>query len=362
MEFGKILSIFYNIPGISYWKDPRMRKNVSAGPFFDRFWRGRPALPLFRQRFRSATQLPLHIARKIQLPGPVTPKSRFSHLPQIFARAALFLLPAPLLVTFFSIRTFRSFHEESPTQVSSLSANWQTSLDLSTKALSQRPIFPYSIVPGGIRDAHELQKAAAGDSVVARHYSDFRIIQAHTLRLNRPLEMYVSYRKNNQVYWTKNRMLIPAGETLISDGENLARVRCANRLSPIAAKPLAASEPTTEELSDPTFVPPLLAQLLPGEGSEFFPSGAGGGIPAGPLAAKAPGGTSNTPGSPVLPPILGPGVPRLVPNTPVGPPPNNPAPPPPVSTPEPSSFWLLATGVTLAALFTVFSLRRNSSS
>ena len=297
------------------------------------------------------------------MPGPLTPKSRFSHLPRIFARATLFLLPALLLVAFFSIRAFRhSFHEESPTQVSSLSANWQTSFDLSTKSLSQRPIFPYSIVPGGVRDAHELQNAAAGDSVVARHYSDFRIIQSHTLRLNRPLEMYVSYRKNNQVYWTKNRMLIPAGETLISDGENLARVRCANRLSPIAAKPVAASEPTPEELSDPTFVPPLLAQLLPGEGSEFFPTGADGRIPAGPLAAKGPGGISNSPGSPVLPPILGPGVPPLVPHTPVPPPPNNPAPPPPVSTPEPSSFWLLATGAALAALFTVFSLRRNSSS
>jgi hypothetical protein len=340
-----------------------MRKMFPLRLFFEGFWRGRLALSPFLLRFRSATQLPIRIVRKIQLPGPLTSISRFSHLPRIFARAALFLLPAVLLVTFFSIRAFRqSSHEESPTQVSSLSANWQTSLDLSTKSLSQRPIFPYSIVPGGVRDAHELQNAAAGDSVVARHYSDFRIIQAHTLRLNRPLEMYVSYRRNNQVYWTKNRMLIPAGETLISDGENLARVRCANRLSPIAAKPVAASEPTTEELTDPIFVPPLLAQLLPGEGSEFFPSGPDGGIPAGPLAAKGPGGTSNTPGSPVLPPILGPGVPPLVPSTPVGPPPNNPVPPPPISTPEPSSFWLLSTGVVLAALFTVFALRRNSSS
>ena len=337
-------------------------QNASAASVFRPFLARKGLTLSVLLRLRSATQLPPRIVRKIQLPGPMTPKSRFSHLPRIFARAALFLLPAVLLVTFFSIRAFRhSSHEESPTQVSSLSANWQTSLDLSTKSLSQRPIFPYSIVPGGVRDAHELQSAVAGDSVVARHYSDFRIIQAHTLRLNRPLEMYVSYRKNNQVYWTKNRMLIPAGETLISDGENLARVRCANRLSPIAAKPVAASEPTTEELSDPTFVPPLLAQLLPGEGSEFFPSGPNGGIPPSPLAANSPGGTSNTPGSPVLPPILGPGVPPLVPNTPVGPPPNNPAPPPPVSTPEPSSFWMLATGVALAALFTVF-LRRNSSS
>jgi hypothetical protein len=358
---GKYFPSFTTSLGHFYLKHPMMRKMSPLVPFFDRFWRGTLALSPFSQRFGSATQLPLHLVRKIQLPGPVTPKSRFSHLPRIFARSVLFLLPALLLVAFFSIRAFRhSFHEESPTQVPSLSANWQTSLDLSTKSLSQRPIFPYSIVPGGVRDARELQNAAARDSVVAKHYSDFRIIQAHTLLLSRPLKMYVSYRKNNQVYWTKNRMLIPAGETLISDGENLARVRCANRLSPVAAKPVAVSEPTTEELSDPIFVPPLLAQLLPGEGSEFSPTSADG-IPAGPLAAKGPGGISDSLGLPVFPPILGPGVPPLVPHNPVPSPPNNPVPPPPVSTPEPSSFWLLTTGVVLAALFTVFSLRRNSS-
>ena len=38
--------------------------------------------------------------------------------------------------------------------------------------------------------------------------------------------MYVSYRRNNQVFWTRHQMLIPAGETLLSDGENFVRVRC----------------------------------------------------------------------------------------------------------------------------------------
>src|SRR3989442_9311210 len=126
-------------------------------------------------------------------------------------------------------------------------------------------------------------------------------------------------------------MRIAAGKPVIPDEDTLARVLCAKALSRVAANPVAASAPPTEELSEPTFVPPLLAQLLPGEGSEFFPSGPDGGIPAGPLAAKGPGGISNSPGSPVLPPILGPGVPPasvppLVPHNPVPPPPNNPAP------------------------------------
>ena len=287
----------------------------------------------------------------------MTSKSRFSHLPRVFARATLVLLPAVVLATFIAVRVFQSTtHEESRTQISSLSTNWQDSFDLASKSLSQRPIFPYSVVPGGVRDARELQNAADADSVVARHYSDFRISQAKTIQLNRPVAMYVSYRRNNQVYWTKNRMVIPAGETLISDGENLARVRCANRLSPVAAKPVAASEPTMEELSEPAFVPPLLAQMLPGEGSEILPGTPGVAVPAAvPLLAPDPNPASNKKNTPpVLPPILGPGVPPFVPNVP--------PPPPPVSTPEPGSFWLLATSTAVAALFAAFSSRRNGSS
>jgi hypothetical protein len=330
-----------------------MRKMFPLGLLFDRFWRGRLDLPPSFEGFRSAAELPHRMVRKVQLPGPKTPKSRFSHLPRVFARTALVVLPAVLLVTFISMRAFRhAVPERSPTQTSVLSANWQTSLDLSTKSLSQRPIFPYSIIPGGVRDAHELQNAATSDSVVARHYSDFRISQARTIQLNRPLAMYVSYRRKNQVYWTKNRMVIPAGESLIWDGENLARVRCANRLSAIAAKPVAASEPTTEELSEPTFVPPLLAQLLPGEGGEIFPRDPGALLAAGPLAG--PVTTPNAPGLPVLPPILVPGVPPFFASIPV--------PPLPVSTPEPSSFWLLAAGAALTAVFAACSLRRNGSS
>jgi len=331
-----------------------MRKMFPLRRFFDPFRRGRLALgPLFRL-FRSAAQLPLEWARKIQLPGPQIPKSRFSHLPQVFARTALFLVPAVLLVTLITFRALRHAEpEETQTQVSPLSIDWQDSLHLAARSLSQRPVFPFSIVPGGVRDAHELQAAAAADSVVARHYADFRIERAHPIHLNAPVTMYVSYRRNNQVYWTKNRMVIPAGETLLSDGENLARVRCANRLSATAAKPVAANDPTREQLSEPNFVPPLLAQLLPGESNQLFPGAAPGiSAPAVPLIVPGPGSSSNTP--PVLPPILGPGVPPFVPNVP--------PPLPPVSTPEPSSFWLLATSAAIGLLTAALAGRRSAGS
>jgi hypothetical protein len=217
--------------------------------------------------------------------------------------------------------------------------------------VANRPIFPYSIVPGGVRDGRELQTAASNDPLVAQHYSDFHISRARAFRLDHPLAMYVSYRRNNRVFWTRNRMLIPAGETLLSDGDNLARVRCANRLSPVAVKPVAETEPSKEELSEPSYVPPLMAELLPGEGAEMFPGAPGLEALAPPLIPPGPVG-ANTPPPPILPPILLPGSPPIGPLTPG---------PPPVVTPEPGSFSLLIAGALLISLLAALSLRRNGS-
>ena len=293
-------------------------------------------------------------------PGPV--KSRFSHLPRIFARTAMLLVPAALLFAFLTIKLLRySAAQQIHTPVYSQAVNSQDDsqdngapnengqLSLSASSQPRRPIFPYSIVPGGVRDARELQSAASHDPVVAKHYSDFRIAAAQTVRLEKPLEMYVSYRRNNQVYWTRNRMLVPAGETLISDGENLARVRCGNRLSAIAAKPVSVSEPTKEELNAPEFVPPLMADLLPGEGVDFFPGVADGAIPALPLG-PTPGSKTAPPG--LFPPLLPPGVSPFIPNTPVI---------PPVSTPEPGAFTFLFAGAAFVILFAGLALRRSAS-
>jgi hypothetical protein len=297
------------------------------------------------------------------VPEPAAPKSRFSHLPRIFARAALLLIPAALLFTFLTVKLLRySAAEQARLPVNWLALNshgdsqgngtpnQNDQFGLSAASQPRRPIFPYSIVPGGVRDAAELQSAVSHDPVVAQHYSDFRIVAAHTVRLEKPLEMYVSYRRNNQVYWTKNRMLVPAGESVISDGENLARVRCGNRLSAIAAKPVSTTDPTKEELETPEFVPPLMAELLPGEGVDFFPGVPDGAIPALPTG-PIPGSQTPLPG--VFPPLLPPGVPPFLPNTPVT---------PPVSTPEPDAFTFLFAGAAFLILFVSLALRRNGSS
>ena len=265
-------------------------------------------------------------------PAPASPYRN-----EFWFRAPLLLLvPAVLLVTFFAVRHARSRASAvASAPVSSLETSWQAAMDVSSSEApeSRRAVFPYSVIPGGVRDANELQSAATKDPVVAEHYSDFRIARAHTLRLDRPTLMYVSYRLNNHVYWTRNRTTIPAGETLISDGESYARVRCGNRLSPVAALPVSVSEPASEKLENPDWVPPLLANLMPGEGFGDYPYPTN--LPEFPVLPTSGPVASGTP--PVgFPPILPPGV------APPGS--NTNQPPPPISTPEPSALTLLVCG------------------
>ena len=266
--------------------------------------------------------------KNLNPPAPVTQPNRN----RFWFRALLLLLVLDVLwVALFAPHPSHRAEAVPNGPIASLQSNWQTAFDLSTSASpeSRRAVFPYSVIPGGVRDADELRSAAAKDPVVAKHYSDFRIARAHTIRLDRPTAMFVSYRMNNHVYWTRNRITIPAGETLISDGKSYARVRCGNRLSPIAALPVSIAEPPAEKLETPGFIPPLLANLMPSEefGAFPFPNALSGPpvFPGGPIAS----GNPRVGFPPILPPGTTPPGGTIV------------TPPPPVAAPEPGALALL---------------------
>jgi hypothetical protein len=245
-----------------------------------------------------------------------------------------------------------------------------------------RKVYRYSVVPGGVYSTEELAAARRTDPVVNAHYAGFGD-GATVRRLSADMLVYVSYRKANRVYWTTKKHRVCKGESIITDGKNMARTRCGNRLSVSPQQPtLGAHEPgpkafdTTEE--------PLLAALpdgplfLPNEGlppltlpethsgatpdigpvapspsgahadnlaptnyiPELFPI-----LPAGPLFAPFPGvggtgvtgGTGSTTATPAIP------ITPTVPITPVV----------PASIPEPGSWSLLLVGygsLTLPAL------------
>jgi PEP-CTERM motif-containing protein len=120
-----------------------------------------------------------------------------------------------------------------------------------TARRSVRVVYPYSIVPGGVRNPKELLDATAHDPVAARHYAAFDFRKARVVELQESKLVYLSYRMHDKVYWTKKKVSLHKGEKLLTDGKTTARTRCANQVSDQAKPNVSPEEPPAFKFEDP---------------------------------------------------------------------------------------------------------------
>jgi hypothetical protein len=123
-------------------------------------------------------------------------------------------------------------------------------------------VYPYSVVPGGVRNLDELRNAAAHDATVRRHYSHFDFGHAKLIRLPETREVFLSYRIRDTVFWTRKRVRLQPGELLLTDGTTTARARCGNQISD-TAKPEVSNEEPDEDVLDQPVVAVASGPFLP---------------------------------------------------------------------------------------------------
>jgi PEP-CTERM motif len=116
---------------------------------------------------------------------------------------------------------------------------------------AERPEYPYSIIPGGVADARELKWVAEHDPVVAAHYAGFDYNHARVVRLVLAQTVYVSYRVGKNVYWTRHRITLKKGETVLTDGKITARTKCGNRVEDVPQQATSSSEPPAAKFEEP---------------------------------------------------------------------------------------------------------------
>jgi PEP-CTERM motif len=176
----------------------------------------------------------------------------------------------------------------------------------SLRQMENRPVYPYSVVPGGVRDARELKWAAQHDPVVAAHYAGFDYDRGRVVRLVLARTAYVSYRIGNKVYWTRHRLKLKKGETVVTDGKITVRSRCGNRVEEVPQQEASALEPPAVKFDEP-MIPALgIASSNPPVPFESALNQAGPSLgPAMPLSVVDP--FENGTWVPITPPPL-PGV------------------------------------------------------
>ena len=232
----------------------------------------------------------------------------------------------------FSPRNSTDGKTSATTAASATDSDWFAPVPVLDK--TDRVLYPYSVIPGGVRNSAELRNAVAHDETVAQHYADFNLRNARVIQLHEARAVFVSYRVGNRIFWTRNRLNLPAGETVVTDGEHMARTRCGNRLSDVPIGPVLAKEPLPEAMEIPAdggllAAPESLSELplaVPPTTSIVVPSAAPGSIYI-----------------PIVPPLFPIGGTPSSSGIPLGSPPP-PPPPPAISTPEPSGLLLLGAG------------------
>ena len=205
------------------------------------------------------------------------------------------------------------------------------------------PVYRHSVIPGGVHQSEELTSALSRDQYASVHYANFDAKNAYIVHVKAPRMVHVSYRMGKNIYWTKKKVRIAPGETLLTDGKSFVRTRCGNRISETPQAMVSDKEPAPEVLD--TIIPPA------GEGLERTGKSSND---AGPLAGPVNG--LNSPDN-FGPPTGGPGSGGF-------PPPSTPFPPPPVvsvpegppkEVPEPGSLALV-----MFALISLILIRQRS--
>jgi hypothetical protein len=112
-------------------------------------------------------------------------------------------------------------------------------------------VYPYSVVPGGVKDVRALRDAASRDSVVRRHFARFDFAHAQLVRAAEAREVYLSYRIRNTVFWTRKKVRLHVGELLLTDGNITARAHCGNQISDTAKPEVSDEEPAEDVLDQP---------------------------------------------------------------------------------------------------------------
>jgi hypothetical protein len=181
-------------------------------------------------------------------PGRCHPRITLS-LMALPGRAVLWAALTVLSCSTWSDKTFRAVDSQQ-TRPDNIEA---ARLDLPPMGtnMAMRPVYPFSVLPGGAYSAAELRAKSSSDAIAAIHYQPLQLTLLRTVKATSPLPVYVSYRKGRSIYWTRQPVRLAKGEILLTDGTLFVRARCGNRISTTPQEPVSPQEPRAGILDDP---------------------------------------------------------------------------------------------------------------
>lgn len=175
----------------------------------------------------------------------------------VLVLAALFLTGCDRSST-PSIAKPSAAHAASAAALSAEDGSWEDSGHLpavSSRRHTSHPVYPFSLVAGGVYSPAELARALATSDSLRAHYKNFDFKRVRLIRIENNTPAFVSYRKDGKIFWTKRKLTLHSGELVLADGRYLVRARCANQISFVPQDPIDPTPSDVEARLDVPSVP-----------------------------------------------------------------------------------------------------------
>jgi hypothetical protein len=237
-------------------------------------------------------------------------QSRYKALKRTAASAAMVLSLATVTALYSHVNSNNVNSEKASITRDELSPSLEYAIYQNLQPQEKHPVYPYSLVPGGVYNKNDLESAEAHDPLLQAAYGT-KITTFKEQKLVHDEYYFVSYRKDGKEFWTAKPVKISAGEEVVEfTGDNkkhLARGRCGNLLMETPQTPISR-ELAPPELDTPIQFMNQPQPLQPIEitQTQTSPSTVGTGTtgtyPIGPVIIIPVGG-GPVPPTPPIPPI-----------------------------------------------------------
>jgi hypothetical protein len=100
----------------------------------------------------------------------------------------------------------------------------------------KRVVYNYSVIPGGEPNVADFCGQIQSDAA----FHGFNCNVAYETSLRSPISVFMTFKKNGHIYWTKHLVSVKAGELMYTDGHRSFLARCGNEIG------FAPQQPTME--------------------------------------------------------------------------------------------------------------------
>lgn len=107
------------------------------------------------------------------------------------------------------------------------------------------PVYNYSLIPGGVENVDDFCEQIQFDAA----FMGFNCAYAREIHLTNDIRVFMTFRKDGLVRWTRKPVLVRGGERVYTDGTRSFLARCANEIRFTPQEP--SMEVETSELQDP---------------------------------------------------------------------------------------------------------------